>query len=64
MTPDRAEVDMSSEAIAGRLKEIGELWDLWNRLRKAKYLGPVEPNSSLKEGNEGPQETSKRNLWK
>jgi len=42
----RTEFDMSSEAIAGRLKETGELGDLWIRLRRAECLGSVNAKHS------------------
>lgn len=36
------EVDMSPEGITRRLQEVGDLWDLWQKIRTAKDLGPVE----------------------
>lgn len=60
MAVKRTKVDMSSEAIAGRLKEIGELWDLWNRLKKAERLGSVEPNGILKEESEEAIDANRR----
>jgi hypothetical protein len=34
---------MSPEAIDRRLREVSRLWDLWNILKGAKFIGPVEP---------------------
>lgn len=34
--------DMSPEAIARRLDIASQLFKLWNTLRNAKYVGPVE----------------------
>ena len=36
------EIDMSPEALSGRLREVSDLWRLWNVLRTAQDMGPVE----------------------
>lgn len=34
--------DMSPEAIARRVDIVGELWRMWQILRRARRIGPVE----------------------
>jgi hypothetical protein len=41
----RPDVDMSPEAVVGRLREVSQLWKLWQSLRHFKFVdGPI--NSS------------------
>jgi len=37
-------VDMSPAAIEKRLREVSELYRLYQKLRKARRIGPVEPS--------------------
>ena len=50
----RDSVDMSPQAIDGRLRELAELWRLWQALRTAERLGPIDtaekPTSAAPEG--------------
>ena len=36
------EVDMSPEAIEGRLRELGQLYEFWKSLRTCGNMGPIE----------------------
>ena len=42
MSSERADVDMSPEAVDRRLRELGQLYRLWRSLRECRIIGPVE----------------------
>jgi len=50
-------VDMSSDAVAHRLKLLGEMWELGVRLKKAKPAGP-EPSSTEEDSRSAVSNTS------
>ena len=54
--------DMSSQAIAKRLRIVGELYDLAKILSTAKNMGSVESPVSKPEGDDSRKAESKRNF--
>ena len=47
--------DMSPRAIEQRLRIVGELYRMWQTLRHARRVGPVEPSASVDNARDPPR---------